>query len=686
MTLLMLFATVWGIAQLAVLSGVTRSVRFTTLLVAMAAGVYGCALAALLVELGWTRMVASATGASLPGLVQTASYTVDPVVEELAKVAPLLLLGWWLRRRRQWGFTDYLVLGAALGAGFGLTEAVLRFGAQTGIGIGAMRIPGGYLLPGGLLTPVYIPSIGASMGGWLPEPTTTVASPLGLSPGTNLHLVYSLLAGLGIGVLLRVRGPRRLLGFLLVGFAAASHAAYNHATIITPKPRTVDALFWPLDQVNHVLWLVPLLCLGLSTWLDLGRLRQGKAELAGVVAGGERSGGLGLWSYATLRPPWTTLVTLHFLRVRRALCYTRSTTEAAPLLEGVRELRRRIDETRSPDAWRDRSWPPLVPPTRRLVLVAIWLLLLAPGALYLLIGGWPSTASLQKFLGSPHVFPVLAALTTAGIAWSLWRLLSMLRSLPAAVALPYAEPAARLQLQAIAGVSAVLFSAVSLYKWFTGTAPTARIVESFHILQAQWPLIIGLSIAILGLMLFPPAGWFATMALAEGMTTTVLTTEGLAGVLTESAAITMMAAAAQGGGETGGGETGAQPQDEAGSIDESERTFSPEERRTAELLKSEGKSVRALPESTEPGVRTPDAEVDGQPTEFKHLDPGAQSNTVNNSLSRAKGQADQAILDARGSGLGQADAQAGLEKFLRIWPDRMSSIRIVGDGFDIAWP
>ncbi len=349
-------------------------------------------------------------------------------------------------------------------------------------------------------------------------------------------------------MLLRVRGPRRLLGLLLVGFAAASHAAYNHATIITPRPRTVDALFWPPDQVNHVLWLVPLLCLGLATWLDLGRIRQGKAEHAGVAAEGERSAGLGLWSYATLRPPWTTLVTLHFLRVRRALYYTRSTTEAAPLLEAVRELRRRIDQTRNPDAWRDRSRPPLVPPTRRLVPVAIWLLLIAPGALYLLIGGWPGTAGLQKFLSSPHVFPVLAALTAAGVAWSLWRLLSMLRSVPAAVALPYAEPAARLQLQAIAGGSAILISGASLYKWFTGTAPTARVVENLHILQAQWPLIIGLSIAIFGLILFPPAGWFATISLAEGATATVLTTEGLSGLVTEGAAVAMMAHAAQGGG------------------------------------------------------------------------------------------------------------------------------------------
>ncbi len=61
-------------------------------------------------------------------VVSTTSYTVAPWVEELIKASPLLLVGLSAKVRRQWGLTDFTVVGAALGAGFGLLEAVLRYG------------------------------------------------------------------------------------------------------------------------------------------------------------------------------------------------------------------------------------------------------------------------------------------------------------------------------------------------------------------------------------------------------------------------------------------------------------------------------------------------------------------------------------------------------------------------------
>ncbi|WP_367947004.1 hypothetical protein [Nocardia donostiensis] len=65
---------------------------------------------------------------------------------------------------------------------------------------------------------------------------------------------------------------------------------------------------------------------------------------------------------------------------------------------------------------------------------------------------------------------------------------------------------------------------------------------------------------------------------------------------------------------------------------------------------------------------------------------GASNNSVKNALNSAKGQADSAILDARGSGLTQQEAQRGLGRFLGANPDKMKSIRIVGDGWEIVWP
>jgi hypothetical protein len=125
------------------------------------------------------------------------------------------------------------------------------------------------------------------------------------------------------------------------------------------------------------------------------------------------------------------------------------------------------------------------------------------------------------------------------------------------------------------------------------------------------------------------------------------------------------------------------PLPERGTIDETAKTFSPEERKIADLLADEGRDVRGVPEGN---GRTPDAMVDGKPVEFKTLDEGASNATVKNALDSAKGQADNAIIDGRGSGLTQDEAQRGLSRFLGANPGRMTSIRIVGDGWEIAWP
>jgi uncharacterized membrane protein len=126
----MVFAACWGVVQLAVLGSAARSVRAGTLLLAVGAGVYGCGVLAVIVEYAWTHLRANATGVPVYEVVATASYTVDPFVEEIAKVVPLLLLAWGARARLQRGLTDYLLLGAATGAGFGLAEAVMRFGTR----------------------------------------------------------------------------------------------------------------------------------------------------------------------------------------------------------------------------------------------------------------------------------------------------------------------------------------------------------------------------------------------------------------------------------------------------------------------------------------------------------------------------------------------------------------------------
>ncbi|MEU7142890.1 hypothetical protein ABZ942_25830 [Nocardia sp. NPDC046473] len=120
-----------------------------------------------------------------------------------------------------------------------------------------------------------------------------------------------------------------------------------------------------------------------------------------------------------------------------------------------------------------------------------------------------------------------------------------------------------------------------------------------------------------------------------------------------------------------------------GKIDETEKAFSPEERKIADLLADEGKDVKSVKEGVD---RTPDSTVDGVPTEFKSLDEGASNVSVKNALNSARGQAEHAIIDARASGISQEEAQRGLNRFLGASPDKMKGVRIVGDGWEINWP
>ncbi|MGP3968944.1 CdiA C-terminal domain-containing protein [Streptomyces sp. 6N223] len=122
-------------------------------------------------------------------------------------------------------------------------------------------------------------------------------------------------------------------------------------------------------------------------------------------------------------------------------------------------------------------------------------------------------------------------------------------------------------------------------------------------------------------------------------------------------------------------------------IVESEKTFNPRERAIAELLYSEGRYVYAVRESTIHGQQTADSLVNGVPTEFKSLDPGAVPGSIRNAINKAKNQARDAVVDARGSGLSEAEARQGLDKFFeKNHPSQMDHIRIVGDGYNIEWP
>jgi len=76
--------------------------------------------------------------------------------------------------------------------------------------------------------------------------------------------------------------------------------------------------------------------------------------------------------------------------------------------------------------------------------------------------------------------------------------------------------------------------------------------------------------------------------------------------------------------------------------------------------------------------------VDGLKHEFKTLDPGAGSNTIRNIINKSKkrgGQARDWVIDARGSGLSEAEARRGLGRAVGAYGDKIDRITVIGDNY-----
>lgn len=186
MILSIIFGHVWGVLQLVALGSFARIIRLQTILVAISAGLYGCALVAVLFQIAWTRPVAWLTSTSLSEVVSIASYTLDPCIEELVKILPLAFLLRIQNVRKQWSLTDCVLVGAALGSGFGLAEDLFRYSTSPGGMV--LSMPFGWVVQKGL-SPVTIFGPWTILTSWLPE-SVSVGDLLSFQTTprrTNLH-------------------------------------------------------------------------------------------------------------------------------------------------------------------------------------------------------------------------------------------------------------------------------------------------------------------------------------------------------------------------------------------------------------------------------------------------------------------------------------------------------------------
>jgi hypothetical protein len=558
--LLMVAATVYGVAQLLVLSSPTRSVRVSTVLLGIAVGVYGCGVAAALLELAYTRGVAETTGESLTEVVKTASYTIDPVIEELMKLAPLLLVAWNVRVRRQWGLTDYVVLGAALGAGFGLLEAVARYGLDAGRAI--PHPAGGWAVPDSLRAP-YIPGPEQVLSNWFPAPQGVLE--LGdRSPdaATSPHLVYTALAALGVGVLLRAKGWTRLLGVLPPVVASALHMLTNYAAA-HPADREAASR---VDAFEGALWAVPLVCLAVAMAVDLRQLRRGKTYVPDVLLPAERAGRSGLSAlaaYGAWCVPWSTLIALRFARLRRSLLYG---VTGGPPYPGAESLHRtvawsaaQIEASDREHAWRGVGLRSVVHAARglrsprRTWHVLITLALTLPALLFLAVGSFPDGAEVQRYFASGNGPYILIGFGVAGLLWTAWQLARLLRAWRATRAFPHGEVLALIRLRIWTALGGCVTGGLLLLRLTDGASPSAPVIRNLHLLEAlnNFATYLGFALLLLSLLALLSSGGGLGFALAGGARAGAFAISREAAVhaaVYGMLGIVLMAAAANGGG------------------------------------------------------------------------------------------------------------------------------------------
>ncbi|MFG2788762.1 RNase A-like domain-containing protein [Streptomyces sp. NPDC048419] len=529
MTLVMAVAAVWGVLQLFVLAWPTRSVRLTTVLLALAVGVYGCGVATALVQLTYTRLYADHTGQPLIAVVNTTSYTVAPWVEELIKLTPLLLAGLSLKIRRQWGLTDFVVLGASLGAGFGLLEAVLRYGLDA-----HRAIPrgGGWVIPDSL-SPPYVPSLSQVLTSWLPAPFSQLD--VGGVPFTETfsHLVFTSMTGFGVGLLWRTRGRLRLLSALPIAAAATYHTLNNY-TVQHPTSR---AATW-LETLDTKAWAFPLVCLAVAMLVDLRQLHRAKRTMPDVLLTSERAEGdsLGaLLRYATWRLPWTLRIALRYVGLRRSLLYAAASSQPADTAElhrTVAEVTARIDASDNQHTWQSLDIRAQLKATRAARGCRRWLLLIPcvlvlPSLLFLGVGSFTSTAGLQKFFSTGAGPNILLAFGMAALAWIAYLLITLFRTWRTATAHPLAEPLAAHRFRLATALGSATTGVFLLQHSMGEAGPAAPMIRTYHLLDAlnNFLTYLGFALLLLSLLaLFPPGG----LALAG---------VGAAGTLTAEAAL-----------------------------------------------------------------------------------------------------------------------------------------------------
>lgn len=111
--------------------------------------------------------------------------------------------------------------------------------------------------------------------------------------------------------------------------------------------------------------------------------------------------------------------------------------------------------------------------------------------------------------------------------------------------------------------------------------------------------------------------------------------------------------------------------------------FNAAEQKIAEKLTAEGHHVEHV--YNDPSIASPDALVDGVPTEFMTLQPTSGPVALRRAIETAAGQASQIVVDTTGTSITEDEVVAVIRRvFGGHYGDRISSVRVFGDDFDLV--
>jgi hypothetical protein len=559
----MVVAAVVSVTQLAVLGSWGRSLRITTLLQGIAVGFLVCGFATVTIQFAWTRIAAALSSIPVYDIQRFAAWTLDPFIEEIFKIAPLLLLMWWRPRiQKQLGYTDHLLYGAALGMGFELLEAALRYAR---LGRMAGDYGGQFVVDGGLFGLVRVPNLWEALFTWQPAPVV-IDEFLGAGDSSIQHLVWTALAGVGVAWFARWKGPRRLLGLLPMLLASLDHANYNMRIQIPDAGWGSDLLAWVGSQLS---WMLVVALLG-AVAADRVIQVRGRRVAPAVLLPGELPSPLNplpVLKSAFGGFPWSTWVVWQVVLSRRAAITALTAGETDPHLRDgvateVATLSRAVGLPRrdAVQLWRDaakKTFPRFDWRVLRSPKVIIWALALLPAVAYLVIGAFPATMGLQQVMNSQVGLWLLVAGLIAGGVLTVMQFRPLWSELRAIVEPSLHERRLRLQARFATAVASLAGGLLMLGLAVVQRDPSASIVSTFHVLDAisDALLVLGLALIIGSFFIFPP---FAVVGIVGGGAVLVPTVTGsfviatAAGATIASLGVLMNEAGGPGGGSSGG--------------------------------------------------------------------------------------------------------------------------------------